>query len=54
MFGESLKKTGWTVMGAELGLLVELVVQGLWVLLIFALLREAQLRTSGVPPGPSC
>jgi hypothetical protein len=31
MFGESIKRAQWTVMeGAELGLLIELVVQCLW------------------------
>ena len=44
-------------MEPELGLLIELAVQqlvGLKSLLIFALLREAQLRTfPGVPVGPS-
>jgi hypothetical protein len=34
MFGESIKRTQWTVMEAELGLLTELAVQRLLVLLI--------------------
>jgi hypothetical protein len=51
VFGGSITRTGWTVMEAEPGLVLELTEKQLWV---FASLREAQLRTSGVPLGPSC
>lgn len=44
--------TQWTVMEAELGLLIELAMQ-CWSSLIFASLREAQPGTfPGVPGGP--
>ena len=51
MLGGHIHRTQWTVTEAELGLLIELAVQHLWVFsLIFDSLREAQLRISGIPP----
>lgn len=49
--------TQWTVTEAELGLLIELAVRCLWVSCLRHFsrhVREAQLRTSVVPPSPSC
>jgi hypothetical protein len=46
-----INRTQQTVTEAELGLLIEVAVQHLWVFsLIFDSLREAQLRISGIPP----
>ena len=56
MFG-GYNRDKWTVMKAELGLLIELAVQSCLVSssLIVTLLRESQLRTSlRIPLGTSC
>jgi hypothetical protein len=54
MFGKSINKTRWTVMEAELGLLIELV-HNAYRSHVFSDLCFPKIRTSsGIPLGPSC